>query len=82
MQFEIKLFGHEAQLLGKQEIFVQATQLPVTCEQLSKIIAEAEPKLTQYMAHCRLAVNHEYAGKQQAVSPDDEIALIGAVAGG
>lgn len=82
MQFTIKLFGQEAALVGKQEIFVQSSELPLTCEELSKLIAEAEPKLTQYMDHCRFAVNHEYAGKQQVVTPDNEIALIGAVAGG
>lgn len=78
----VKLFGREAELAGRREVCVRVPDRALTCADLARLLAEAEPSLGPTLAHCRFAVNHVFASDEASVGPDDEVALIGMVSGG
>ncbi len=77
----VKLFGREADLAGRREVAVPVDGA-VTCADLARLLAEAEPSLRPALGQCRFAVNHAFAKGGESVGPDDEVALIGMVSGG
>ena len=82
MQIDVKLFGPAAQRAGKREVRVTVAADRPTCAQVRAALARAEPRLADVVSAARLAVNHEFAGDADPVSPGDEVALIAMVSGG
>jgi MoaE-MoaD fusion protein len=81
MRIVVRLFGPEAQRLGRREVAVDAPG-PVTCADLTDLLGKQHPELSANLPRCRLAVNHEFAGRDDLVREEDEVALIGQVSGG
>jgi molybdopterin converting factor small subunit len=81
MRLRVLLFGPESVALGRDSVTVD---LPADadCRIVRDRLAEEYPALAPFLPAARLAVNHEFARPEQAVAPEDEIALIGMVAGG
>jgi molybdopterin converting factor small subunit len=81
MNVTVKLFGPEARQASRPEVSVtvahDARAIDVL-EALEKACGPLEGKI----AHCRLAVNHEFVDPFKRVSAGDELALIGMVSGG
>lgn len=81
--FRILLFGPAAACLGREFVDVTVDRVdPVTIDELFVAVAAAYPPLSPFLAAGRLAVNHNFADVNEAVSPADEIALIAMVSGG
>lgn len=82
MQVVVKLFGPAAQRAGAREIAVTLEGGRATCAALRESMVRATPALAAVLAQGRFAVNHEFAGDDDVVSPGDEVALIAMVSGG
>ena len=82
MQVVVKLFGPAAQKAGAREVRVALDADRPTCASVRAALARAEPRLAGIVQAARLAVNHEFAGDDDRVSPGDEVALIAMVSGG
>jgi molybdopterin converting factor small subunit len=78
----IKLFGPDARTVGRNEIILEFPQLPISCGELRKRLAQLEPKLIKSLANSRFAVNCEFVGDEVIVNQNDEVAIIGNVSGG
>jgi molybdopterin converting factor small subunit len=78
----VKLFGPAAQRVGAREVRVTLDDGHATCAVLRAALAKAAPALRDILAASRFAVNQEFAGDDDAVSADDEVALIAMVSGG
>jgi MoaE-MoaD fusion protein len=79
--FRVLLFGAEAQHAGRPTVDVPH-EGPIAAAALRALVAETVPTLTGRLDRCRVAVNHEFVGDAHMVVHGDEVALIGAVAGG
>jgi molybdopterin converting factor small subunit len=77
----VLLFGAEAQHAGRAAVDVPHAG-PLAASALRDRVAEAVPTLRGRLDRCRVAVKHEFVSDTHTVVPGDEIALIGAVAGG
>jgi molybdopterin converting factor small subunit len=77
----VLLFAGARDLVGSPEV-----SLPwapgMTVAGLLRALGEAFPSLGPYLPAVRVAINGTYAHPHEAVSPDDEIAVIPPVAGG
>lgn len=82
MELTVRLFGPLARAARRGAVTIECGGASVTVAELGRIIQEREPSLAPMMNICRFAVNSEFASGDQAVGPDDEIALIGLVSGG
>lgn len=82
MQIDVLLFGPQAKLAKANRIAVQIDSPEVTVAHVMTELAAEVPALTQSLKSSRLAINHAYAGAQQAITSEDEVALIGMVCGG
>jgi molybdopterin synthase catalytic subunit len=82
MLLRVKLFGPLSRAAGGPEVTVRLDDPAPTCAALRARLAECEPRLAPWLPGCRFALNEEFAGEDQPISADDEIALIGFVAGG
>ncbi len=79
--FRVLLFGAEAQRAGRSSVDVPHDG-PLAAAALRDRVADAVPSLKGRLDRCRVAVNHEFVSDTHTVVPGDEVALIGAVAGG
>ncbi len=81
LEVRVKLFGPEARTAGVAEVSIfvgegaRASAVPAGVER-------ACPALRGRLGHCRVAVNHAFAGDEALIGPGDEVALIGLVSGG
>ena len=82
MQVKVKLFGPQAQRVGRRHVRVELADDDATCAALRRALHEAAPQLADTLADSRFAVNHEYADESRTIRADDEVALIGMVSGG
>jgi molybdopterin converting factor small subunit len=82
MNVTVKLFGAQAQLVGRREVVVLLDETDATCAALRRGLAAAEPQLESSLTVSRFAINHEFADDQQSLSAEDEVALIGMISGG
>jgi len=85
MKITVKLFGPAAQAAAcRRELTVSVEGSPAeaTCAVVRRRLAQAAPGLAGMLPACRLAVNGRYASEEQAISPGDEVAVIGMVSGG
>lgn len=82
MRVTVKLFGPAAQRAGAREVGVTLDPARATCGDVKAALARAAPAIADLLPGSRLAVNHEFAADADAVSGDDEVALIAMVSGG
>jgi molybdopterin converting factor small subunit len=82
MNVTVKLFGAQAQLVGRREVVVPLDEADATCAALRRGLAVAEPQLEASLTVSRFAINHEFADDERAISANDEVALIGMISGG
>jgi molybdopterin converting factor subunit 1 len=76
----VLLFAGLAEALGCRELSWPDSSSPATVGQFEAALREGEPRLA---AACfRVAVNQRYARPEDALAPDDEVALIPPVGGG
>lgn len=78
----VKLFGPAAQRAGRREVLVPIAAEQVSCGELRRRLAEAEPAVGELLPACRFAVNNEFVDDAAMVRNSDEVALIGMVCGG
>ncbi len=80
MSLKIALFGITRDIVGQPTLELSAPA-PATVGALLDRMRASYPALGQ-LRSCAVAVNNEYAPADQALGPNDEIALIPPVAGG
>lgn len=80
MALKIALFGITRDIVGQPTLELPAPA-PATVGALLDRMRASYPALGQ-LRSCAVAVNNEYAPAEQALGPNDEIALIPPVAGG
>ena len=81
MTVTVKLFGPEARKASRREISIEVASDARAIDVLEAVEKGCAP-LEGQIAHCRLAVNHEFVDPFKRVSASDELALIGMVSGG
>lgn len=74
------IFGPLAAQAGTRKLCVNVDSLDTAS--LRAALLATRPDLAKWIESSRLAVNHEFALEPAAISPGDELALIGAVSGG
>jgi molybdopterin converting factor small subunit len=77
----ILLFGPAQRIAEQSSITVRVDGTP-TCHAVRQAVAVADPRLADFVAQARLAVNQKLAPENSLVCPGDEVALIGMVSGG
>lgn len=82
MQIKVLLFGPQAQLAGKSAVTLDLPDDDATASRVLATLGEYAAPLAPTLASSRLAINHAYAQPGDAVTEQDEIALIGMVSGG
>lgn len=80
MALRIALFGITRDIVGQPMLEIPVPA-PATVGALLNHMRTHYPALGQ-LRSCAVAVNNEYAPAEQAIGPNDEIALIPPVAGG
>ena len=79
-QYRILLFGIARDIVGASRLELEY-QSPLTAPRLLEEIRNKYPEF-KALKQIMLAVNEEYAGNEQLISPQDDIALIPPVSGG
>ncbi len=82
MLVRVKLFGPPGRAVGAPQLTVRLDDPAATCAALRVRLMQCEPRLAPWLSGCRFAVNQEFAGEDQPIGAEDEIALIGFVSGG
>jgi molybdopterin converting factor small subunit len=86
MVVNVLLFGPPADAAGTRVVPVDVgdpgTIAAASCASVLAALGRAKPALLPMLTHARLAVNQSLANPDQAVGPDDEVALIAMVSGG
>lgn len=78
MEITVRLFASFAEVLGASHATVAVPE-PATVAGLRTALSDMSPRLA---LRPLVAVNEEYAGDDQFISPSDEIAVIPPVSGG
>lgn len=81
-QFRILLFGPMAQAAEADSLMLECVGGGAIVADLRRGIAASHPALAGLLGSHRFAINSQFAREDQAVTADDEIALIGMVSGG
>ena len=81
MMIWVKLFAAAKQRAGAQ---VASFALPegATVADLREALAQNFPALADFLPHCRIAVNCDFAGDEMLLSESQEIGVIPPVSGG
>jgi molybdopterin converting factor small subunit len=82
MVVRVKLFGPQAQIVGRRQLEVELPGEQATVGQVLSGLADREPKLASSLQASRIAVNQAFADSSSRIGADDEVALIGMVGGG
>lgn len=77
----VLLFAGIRQRIGAPSLELDLPE-PATVGALRRQIAAAHPAIGDAVAHCRIAVDHEFADDDAAIAPGQELALIPPVSGG
>jgi molybdopterin converting factor small subunit len=80
-EIQVLLFGPAQRIAGQSCITVRVDG-QVTCLDVKRALVAAAPRMTDFIAGARLAVNRKLLSDTGAVRPGDEVALIGMVSGG
>lgn len=78
MEITVRLFASFADVLGTSHATVSVPE-PATVAGLRMALSAISPK---FALRPLVAVNEEYAGDEQFISPSDEVAVIPPVSGG
>lgn len=81
MRVKVLLFAGVRQKIGAPEIEVELGE-PATVATLRRQIAQIHPQAGPALAHCRVALDQEFARDDDPISASQEIALIPPVSGG
>ncbi|MCC6494072.1 MAG: MoaD/ThiS family protein [Pirellulales bacterium] len=81
MKIKVKLFAAARELASGSEVVVELSA-PATVGQLRAALAREIPPLAPLAERSLAAVNAQYADDADAITPDDEVALIPPVSGG
>ncbi len=81
MKVHVRLFALARQRAGRPEVVVELPE-PATVADLKRSLAEAIPELAPLASSLMIAVDSEYAGDDQLVGPESEVAVIPPVSGG
>jgi len=82
MRVTVKLFGPAAEAAGASQVDVDIDGMTATATDVKNAIRSQHEAIGAYVDASRLAINHEFAAPNAAVSESDELALIGQVSGG
>lgn len=82
MRINVRLFATLKDKAQASQIELELGDMGATVKDLLAEIAAQKPSLEPSMRSVLVAVNHEYAFPEQAIRPDDEIALFPPVSGG
>ena len=78
---KVLLFGAAADRAGTREVELEI-QASVTLAEIWPLLVERHPDLAPMRDTLAFAVNDEYAGAEDTVSPGDEVAVLPPVSGG
>ena len=81
MELTIHLFGHYADLFEKGQIKMTLPE-GATVKELLVHLQQADPKLSSIGAHCRIAIDEEYAKPERVLQEENIVALIPPMSGG
>ncbi|GJM41125.1 MAG: molybdenum cofactor biosynthesis protein D/E [Ardenticatenaceae bacterium] len=81
MEIQIKLFATLKDKAGSNKITITVAE-PATVATLLEAVGTAYPAMQPTLPIALVSVNKAYAGKDTAVSPNDEVALFPPVSGG
>ena len=81
MKVKARFFALFREVVGKglDEVEIEG---PITVGAFQERIAQRYPKLTDYFAHVTVAVNAEYAARDQKLKDGDEVAFFPPLSGG
>lgn len=82
MTIAVKLFGPQAELVGRREVVLEIQDDPVTCGELRRVLSTRCSTLGTSLGSSRLAVNQAFAAESDLIRAGDEVALIGLISGG
>jgi MoaE-MoaD fusion protein len=81
MKIWVRLFASAREVVGKQEVIVDAPEGITAADLLTQLVAQY-PDLRRLASSLKLALNHEYVEGGRRVAAGDEVALIPPVSGG
>ncbi len=81
-EWRVLLFGPEAAACGKNVVTFQANANRLSVVELKEHLRICEPALSRFLVSGRIAANHAFVADDHALTPQDELALIGTVSGG
>ncbi|WP_052547000.1 molybdopterin converting factor subunit 1 [Enhygromyxa salina] len=81
MRVTVLLFAGLRQRIGAAQVELELSE-PATVGQLRERICAAHPEVGAELAHCRVAVDHEFVGESGSILAGQEVALIPPVSGG
>ncbi|HEY2495069.1 MAG TPA: molybdenum cofactor biosynthesis protein MoaE [Paenibacillus sp.] len=82
MQITIRLFAGLAENIGTSLLKYNILELPITTDQLKKVLSASYPQAASQITASFVAINQEYAMGHDLITNNDEIALIPPVSGG
>jgi molybdopterin converting factor small subunit len=78
----VLIFGPQAHAIGAASVVVDEVTFPVSVAEIFQQLAIQHDGLRASIKLSRLAINHEFAGDEDMIQADDEVALIGMISGG
>lgn len=81
MRLTVLLFAGIRQRIGAAQIEVELRE-PATVAELREQIARAHPEIGEALAHCRVAIDEDFARDEDPIRPGQTLALIPPVSGG
>ncbi|PRQ09698.1 molybdenum cofactor biosynthesis protein [Enhygromyxa salina] len=81
MRVTVLVFAGLRQRIGAAQVEIELSE-PATVGQLRDRIRATHPQVGAGVAHCRVAVDHEFVGDDEPILAGQEVALIPPVSGG
>ena len=81
MKVRVRVFAALREILGKEEVEVELPER-TTIEGLWKQLVDDDDRLKPFTKSINFAINHDFAGKETELNPDDEVAFLPPVSGG
>jgi len=82
MRIRLRLFAICRDRVGRDHLDLELSSVNPTVRELLRCLPDAAPELAPLLPAVRVAVNQRFADADQALGPDDEVALIPPVSGG
>ena len=81
MKVRVRVFASLREILGKDEVEVELPK-GTTVEGLWTQLVNDDERLEPFTKSINFAINHDFAGKETELNPDDEVAFLPPVSGG